>query len=137
MLSDEEIVRINERLEDHEARISALETLLGRKPEAVKKPQSIREFMLEKKPGNDVQRTLVIGYYLENYESLASFNAKDLERGFRRAKERVPENVNDKVQKNVRKGHMMEAKDKKDNLKAWILTNSGEEHVNNGFKRGV
>ncbi len=29
----------------------------------------------------------------------------------------------------------MKAEEKKDDLKAWLLTNSGEKHVENEFKR--
>jgi len=133
MVSNEEIVEIKKKLEEHEKRISRLESSFQAEPGAVKKKVSIKEFMISKKPNNDVQKTLGIGYYLERYENFSSFNTKDLERNFRAAKEKVPKNAADKVQVNMRKGHMMEAEEKKDNLKAWVLTNSGEEHVENGF----
>lgn len=97
------------------------------------KPMSIKEFILEREPQSDIQKALAIGYYLEKYEGLLSFNVRDLADGFRAAKEAVPGNVGDKVQANIRKGHMMEAKDKKENLKAWMLTSTGEKHVANGF----
>ena len=35
----------------------------------------------------------------------------------------------------VAKGHLMEEKEKKNSLKAWVLTRSGEELVQNGFKK--
>lgn len=80
--------------------------------------------------------TLVLGYYLEKHRDLLAFNIKDLESAFREAKESVPDNINYKVVKNVEKGHMMEAKEKKDNLKAWNLTASGEKFVENNLKEG-
>lgn len=95
---------------------------------------SIKEFMLSKKPSGDVQKTLVIACYLEKYERLASFNIEDLARGFQLAKESTPENINDKINMNIRKGHITEAKEKKDNKKAWIVTNTGEQFLENGFK---
>ncbi|MGB3906792.1 MAG: hypothetical protein WBB22_17945 [Anaerolineae bacterium] len=135
MESNEEIVQIAERLADHEKRISDLEAVLQKKPHVRSKPLSIKEFILQKKPRNDVQKALAIGFYLEQYEDYSSFNVTDLADGFRAAKERVPDNVGDKVQKNIRNGHMMVAKEKKDNLTAWTLTNSGEEYVENDFKK--
>lgn len=135
MASDEEIMEMKKKLEEHEERISKLESLSQTKPEAVKKEVSIKEFILSKKPKNDVQKTLAIGYYLEKYDDLSSFNIRDLERSFRSAKEKAPKNVGDKVQKNIGRGYMMDAKEKKDKLKAWVLTNSGEKHVENGFKK--
>ena len=129
---DEEIKKI---LNDHEKRIQRLERLFESKPIQTKKQISIKEFILTKGPKNDVEKTLVIGYYLENFRGLSSFNAKDLEDGFREAKEKVPENINYKVIKNIKKGFMMEAKEKKDKLKAWTLTSTGERFVENELPR--
>lgn len=135
-MSNEQIIdTVKRQLEDHEKRISELEALLQSKPEPVMKKLSIKEFLLSKKPGNDVQKTLTIGYHIEKYEGFPSFNIRDLEDGFRSAKEPVPENINDKVNMNIRKGHMMEAKEEKDNITAWVVTNSGEEYVESGFQR--
>lgn len=125
---------IRKILEDHERRITQLEQKYQLKPEIPEKGLSIKEFILSKKPESDVQKTLVIGYFLEKFEGLSSFNTKDLEDTFRAAKEIVPENINYKIIKNIEKGHMTEAKEKKDNLKAWYLTNSGERFVENDLK---
>ena len=136
MMSDEEIMEIRKKLEGHEERISKLESLSQTKPETVKKKISIKEFILSKKPKNDVQRTLAVGYFLEKYENISPFNVKDLERDWKAAREKVPKNIGDKVQKNIKKGHMMESKEEKDNLRTWILTNSGEKYIGSDFKKG-
>ena len=136
MTSNEEIMEIKKKLKEHEERISKLESASQTKPETVKKKISIKEFILSKKPKNDVQKTLAVGYFLEKYENISPFNVKDLERGFIAAREKVPKNIGDKVQKNIKKDHMMEFKEEKDNLKAWILTNSGEKYIESDFKKG-
>jgi len=83
---DEKIKKI---FEDHEKRIRVLEDLFGDKEvQKSRKKMSIKEFILSKKPESDIQKTLVIGYYLENYEDLPSLNSTDLEDGFRSAKEK-------------------------------------------------
>lgn len=131
-MSDE----IKKILDNHEKRIRELEkNPVGDEKQTTKKPISIKEFILTKKPESLVQKTLLIGYYLEKNESFHSFNAKDLEDCFRRAKEMVPKNINDNINKNVKNGHMMEAKEKKDNKKAWVLTASGERFVDNDFRK--
>lgn len=130
-----EVSQMKKTLEEHEERIVKLENLLLTKPKEIMKKLSIREFMLSKNPGSEMQRTLAIAYYLEKYESLTSFNAKDLENGFRRAKEKIPRNINYEVIRNIQKGYMMEAEEKKDNRKAWYLTNAGVECVENGFDK--
>lgn len=134
MVPDEEIAKIKRKLEEHETRISKLEQLFQAKPESIGKEVSAKEFVLSKKPKNDVQKTLAIGYYLERYKGLPSFNVKDLESGFREAKEKVPKNINLCVIANISKDHMMEAKEKKGKLKAWVLLNLGEKYVENDFK---
>jgi len=136
MMLDEEVIEIRKKLEEHEERISNLENVSQKKPETVKKKISIKEFILSKKPKNDVQKTLAVGYFLENYENISSFNAKDLKSGFKAAREKVPKNIGDKVQLNIKKAHMMEFKEKKDNLKSWILTDSGEKYIESDFKKG-
>jgi len=130
---DEKIKKI---LDNHEKRIKALEKIfIGNETLKLKKEISLKEFILLKKPRDDVQKTLVIGFYLEKYENLSSFNVKDLENGYRAAKEKVPRNINDKVNLNIKNGHMMEAKEKKDNRKAWVLTGSGERFIENDFTK--
>ena len=98
------------------------------------KGQSVKEFILEIRPSSDVEKTLAIGYYLERVMGVSSFNINDLSRYFQLAKEPTPQNINDKVNMNIRKGHMTEAKEKKDSKKAWMVTSSGEQFLDNGFK---
>jgi hypothetical protein len=126
-------------LEEHERRISRLEAVLIRPGEkgkkgSGKKKLSVKEFVLLKNPKDDNLKTLCIAYYFEKYEGACCFNAKDLEKGFRLAKETPPRNINDRVNKNIARGFMMEAEEKKDKRKAWVLTSSGERFVEKGLE---
>lgn len=125
---------LEEMLKNHEQRIASLEKMLlpgSDNLSSVAKKVSIKEFLLEKSPKSDVQKTLCIGYFLEKYEGYESFNLKDIEDGFRMSKEPVPGNINDKINKNIAQGFLMDAKEKKDNKKAWTLTRTGETEVQN------
>jgi hypothetical protein len=104
---------------------------------AASRKMSIKEFLLERAASDDVQKTLAIGYFLETQEGMSSFNKTDLEKGFRAAKETVPANINDKVNMSIKNGHMMDAAEKKNSLKAWNLTSSGEKYLQNGFKKAL
>ncbi|MFA5961311.1 MAG: hypothetical protein WC848_01340 [Parcubacteria group bacterium] len=133
----EEIQQIKEKIMELEKRIAKLEK--PHSPEVdssnpQQKKMSLREFLLSKKPLTDVERALSMGYYLEKFEDATSFNADDLGRSFRIAKEKVPQNINDKVNMNIKKGHIMELKEKKNSRKAWCLTSTGELFVENRFK---
>ena len=135
----EDVEELKELVDDHERRISRLETVLTKPTERGKKASgkkklSVKEFMLQKNPRKDVLKTLTIGYYLEKYGGMSCFTIKDIQRGFRSAKEPAPDKINDKIYQNAKKGHIMEVEEKKDGHKAWQLTSSGERFVENGFK---
>lgn len=130
----EELDKINKKLDSFDKRLSKFEGILQSPKKSFDKKLSVKEFLLSLKTDGDVQKTLAIGYYLENYKELRIFNRKDLESAFREAKEGIPSNTNDKVNQSIKKGHMMEADEKKDNLKAWSLTNTGEKFVESSFK---
>ena len=134
MANNDQIEKINKLIANHEERLSAIEKLLISKPEAVLKKMSIKEFMLSKNLKSEKEKTLAIAYYLEKYEGFLSFNTKDLENSFQSAKEPMPKNVNNNVNRNIKKGYLMESKDKKDDHKAWSLTNTGEKRVEDNFK---
>ncbi len=99
------------------------------------KKLSIREFLLKHPPTTDVQRTLAVGYFLETHESMASFTKADLERGYRDAKHSLPSNMSMNIKHCIKAGNMMEAKDKKDNKSAYVVTSTGEHFVDNGYKK--
>jgi len=126
---------ILKRLDDLERRMVALETKNPKQDAPGVKRMSAKEFLLLKTPVDDVQKTLVLGYYLEHEGGMDRFTIRDIAEGFRLAREPVPENINDKVNKNIEKGHMMQTREKKDKLKAWQLTNSGERTVESGPQR--
>lgn len=125
-------------LQEHEKRILKLESLLTSKSPTqtvLGKGMSVKEFLLTKKTKDDVQKTLCIGYYLEKFENAESFNASDVESCFRKAKEQVPTNINDKINMNIKKGFIMDSKEKKNNKKAWTLTSTGEAEVESNLTK--
>lgn len=99
------------------------------------KKMSIKEFILQFNAKKGVDKTLAVAYFLEIHEGMSSFNKADLEQGYRQAKESVPLNINDDVYKCVKRGLMMENKEKKENTKAWVITNSGEAYLKELFSK--
>jgi len=134
-MNDEQIKNM---FENHEQRILQLEakfasTTIERIVD--EKKQSIAEFILDRKPTSDTQKTLCIGYFLEHKNNLVSFTVSDIEQGFKDAKEKIPYNISDQVYKNIAKGHMMETKEKKESARLIKLTSSGDRFVENNFKK--
>lgn len=99
------------------------------------KKLSIKEFLMSKKLDDDVKRTLTVAYFIENVENIKPFNIDDLKKAFRLAKTQLPSNINDKINMNIRIGRIMEAEEKKDAKKAWVLTATGEEYVKNKLNK--
>ncbi|MFH1233819.1 MAG: hypothetical protein V1649_04200 [Patescibacteria group bacterium] len=132
---------INQRITELEARMKQIEEHFAlsatKQPSAVaiqSKSLSLREFLIGKKPTGDVQKTVAIGYFLEIHEKMSAFNVTDLLRGFERAKDKKPLNLNDKVNMAIRKGYFDEKAEKKDSRKAWVLTDTGINFVEHNFK---
>lgn len=94
-----------------------------------KKKSSAKEFLMTKELKTETQKILALGYFLEYMEGMESFNVNDLEVAFRAAKEKLPKNMNDAVNKNIARGFLMEVAEKKDAKKAWCLTSTGEKYL--------
>lgn len=101
------------------------------------KKLSIREFLLQRPPTTDIQRTLAVGYFLETHAGLASFTKAELEKGYSDAKEPAPSNIGVNIKHCIKQGHMMEAGEKKNNKMAYELTRSGEQFVTAGYKKSA
>ncbi len=102
---------------------------------AFAKKLSIREFLLKHPPTTDVQRTLAVGHYLETHEGMGSFTKADLEKGYRDAKHSLPSNMSMNIKQCIKAGNMMDAKEKKDNKSAYVVTSTGEQFVESGYKK--
>ena len=127
-----DISTILKQIADLEKRISVLERKIVNQPEQIinrDKELSLKEFLLEKRPKNDVQKTFYIGVYLEKYKGIDTFTMDDIKKAFRTAKEPSPLNINDKINKNISKGRFMES-DARDGKKTWTLTSTGEQVAN-------
>lgn len=122
------------RIEGLEARMAEVERSQNSKPTAGAKASnskklSAKEFLLTKNVGSELQRVAALAFYLEREEGVSSFNVADLEAAFRSAREKLPKNMNDAVNKNIARGFFMQAAEKKDSKKAWQLTATGERFV--------
>ena len=135
MTIEQKIEQILQKLEVIEERLNKVEAVVFEEKEErrVKKRISPKEFLIAKKPRSGAEKTLVLAYYLEKHRGVSPFTIRDLRQIFMEAKEPIPKNLNDKVNLNIRRGLIMEV-GKKNGLKAWTLTNSGEDYVETVMK---
>ena len=82
-MTSEEFRKIQEQLLNHERRLEKLESLIQTEAFTTVKKSDLSSFYYSKKPKTDIQKVLVICYYLENYLKMISFNTQDIEKGFR------------------------------------------------------
>lgn len=120
---------IEERLADLEARVKALEGSDVVTAPAKKKPVSLREFINQLHPENGNVTALVIGYFYEIVQGIGYFNNDSLKLGFSEAKIIAPKNLSDVVAQMRKKGYIMPSSNPEAKGKAWVLTNTGEELI--------
>lgn len=131
---------MEERVEKLERRVLALEEAGRFSPHNVPKHvvQSPREFLLDKNPKTDNDKTLAAGYYIEILSGKEFFGLTDLESFFDQAKEANPRNPSLPPFLNVKKGFFREVGKKDDGGKGrtrWALTNRGIARVEGWFEK--
>lgn len=125
---------IDNKLKDLDDRLSRIEELLVQGSKSLPKKISIKEFILSLNIKDDIQITLALAYFLERYSDFTSISSKDILNACREAKVNIPvDNIGYKLYKNVAKGYLMEVKEKKVGQKAYTLTITGEQVVENNY----
>lgn len=126
--------QILKMLQDLTDRVVVLEAGHGasdsrKKGETRKKPMSARELLKLYKADKHVDKTLILGSFLENFQGMSSFSRDDLKKAFYSSKLTLPSNINDQVNMNIKKGYMMAVSEKKNKKTAWMLTDLGERRL--------
>jgi len=98
-------------------------------------PQTVQisEFLAQMKIDTETDRVATILYYHLHNGCDSSTRAEILE-AYATARFKRPTNLADVVARCIRKGHVIEAPEKKDGQKAWQITVTGEKHVEEHLK---
>jgi hypothetical protein len=97
---------------------------------------SPREFLLDREPKTDNDKTLTAAFYIEQLSGAESFDFDDIERFLGQAKEPMPRNRRDPPYQNVKKGYFREVGEREQGMHArnrWALTNKGIQRVESKF----
>jgi len=93
-------------------------------------PATLGEFLDQKgNPSKHTDSIAVFAYWLFKVEKMESFNVKDIIDCYDRTRKAKPSNPNQIINQNVASHIFAEASEKKDGLKAWVITRTGEEFV--------
>jgi len=71
----------------------------------------------------------------EKNSGVQPFGTEELLTLWGQAKETPPANINDLINKNVKKGMIAEEPEKKDGKKKWHVTGTGTDIVDKGFQK--
>ncbi len=127
---------IMKKIHDLEERVIKLEQSILNNNETdnragSQKKLSLRELFRKTKSKTNVEKVLLAGFYLEVYEGSICFNAEEIKNALRNAKIPPLSNTLAFINQNIKNGNIMQEKQKKDDLKAYTLTATGEDLVKN------
>lgn len=98
-------------------------------------PTSLAEFLtLKGNPHQNTDRAMVFSYWLFKKQGTEVFNSNDIDKCYSDARLTKPTNTTDVMNTNQKKGYLVPTDEKKDNLKAWKITPSGEIYIEKELK---
>jgi len=93
-------------------------------------PATLGEFLDQRgNPSKHTDAMAVFAYWLFKVEKMESFNVKDIISCYDKTRKAKPSNPNQIINQNVARHLFAEASAEKDGFKAWIITRTGEEYV--------
>lgn len=115
------------RLLLHESFVSA-ELKVAPKIKQADLPNQINEFLAQKNVRSHIDRIVAILFH-RHYKGHELTTIAELEEAYSSARVRTPRNFSDVLSDCVRRGYVVEAKDKKEGRKAWQVTPTGERFI--------
>lgn len=121
---------IEKRVKDLERRVRQLEQQGSKKnsQEPGEKSVALAEFKQNFETNTYTDKATVVSRYLEKHEGMEGYTAEDIESAFKKCKWKKPANISDIVSKASNRGLFMEVGEQ-DGRKKWLLTETGEEYV--------
>lgn len=106
----------------------AAETALAAPPDT---GVQIAEFLAAVRADSHPNRVAAIAYYHHKRQPNRGVTTRDLQDAYQRARAKRPQNFPDVIASCVRRGYLVEGA-KRDGMKSWVITRSGEQHVEQG-----
>lgn len=98
-------------------------------PNEDSKKMSLSEFLKSKTSKSHGDKILLFGYYFEKIMGEHSFNMSDIEKCYLQARVPKTKNFRPYITGLIRNGLIMDMDEKKDNKKAWTLTDTGLNYI--------
>ena len=92
----------------------------------------LNEFLAAKNPRSHPDRVVAIAYYFFR-KNESGITTKDVIEAYGKARIKRPQNVHDVIATCVRRGLLVDT-EKKDDMRAWVATPTGDAYVEAGFQ---
>lgn len=101
-------------------------------PAPIAATMDLSEFLAAKKVTTHPDRVVAIAYHTYHAQGGAGVTTHDLTEAYSRARVKRPQNFPDVIAACVRRGRLVEG-ERKDAMKSWVITRTGEEWVEQGM----
>ena len=95
---------------------------------------SPNEFLAATRPSTHVDRVVAIAYYSLRTGNATGATVKEILAVYGAVRERQPKNIHDMIAQCIRRGLLIEAPERKNGAKAYVVTPRGEAYVEAGFQ---
>lgn len=92
-------------------------------------PATVSEFLALAQPGSQPETAVCVAYYMWHSGDRGGMTVEELMAAYAQRRAKRPRNVSDALAKAARKGHIVDAPDRKNGKKAWVITQAGEAYV--------
>lgn len=92
-------------------------------------PGTVSEFLALAEPANHPETAVCVAYYMWRSGDPGGMTVEELLAAYAQRRAKKPRNPSDALAKAARKGHLIEASERKNGKKAWVITQAGEVYV--------
>jgi len=92
-------------------------------------PSTVSEFLAGAAPRNHVETVVLVAYHMCRSGDPAGMTIDELVAAYAQARLKKPSNPSDTLAKAIRKGYLIDAPQRKDGKKAWVITQTGDSFV--------
>jgi len=92
-------------------------------------PGTVSEFLALTEPASHPETAVCVAYYMWRSGDPGGMTLEELLTAYAQRRAKKPRNASDVLARAARKGHLIEASERKNGKKAWVITQAGEAYV--------
>jgi len=92
-------------------------------------PGTVSEFLALTEPRSQPETAVCVAYYMWHSGDPGGMTLEELLTAYTQRRAKKPRNASDVLAKAARRGHIIEASERKNGKKTWVITQAGEAYV--------